>query len=86
MIFGMHFFNVKHLTFSRDVAGEWPVFLPTSRLGTIRPEDVAVTAMSADATRHHVDCALPTDSNMVLVVVEQFRQNNWSYMGSGVPG
>ena len=55
------------LTFSWDVAGEWPVFHPTSCSG---PEDVAVTAMSADAAGRQVDCALPTDSNRVSVVVE----------------
>ena len=58
----------------------------TSRSGTIRPEDVGVTAMSADAGRRQVDCALPTDSNMVSVVVERFRQDSWSRVGSGVPG
>ena len=45
--------------------------------GTIRPEDVAVTAMSADAARRQVDCALPTHSNMVY---------GWFHVGSGVPG
>ena len=60
------------LTFSRDIAGEWPVFHPTSRSGTIQTEDVAVTAMSADAARCQVDCDLPTDSNMVSVVGERF--------------
>ena len=58
------------LTFSRDVAGEWPVFHPTSRSVTVRPEDVEVTAMSADAARRQVDCALPTDSDRVSLVME----------------
>ena len=79
----------EQLTFSRDVAGEWPVFHPTSRSVTVQPEDVEVTAMSADAARRQVDCALPTDSNRVSVVVEGLRQDSkycWSRMGSHVPG
>ena len=74
------------LTFSRDVSGEQPVLHPMSHSGTMQPEDVVVTSMSADAARRQVDCALPTDPNMVSVVVEQFRQGSWSCVGSGVPG
>ena len=57
------------LTFSRDVAGEWPVFHPTSHSVAVQSEDVEVTAMSADAAWGQVDCALPTDSDKVSVVV-----------------
>ena len=42
--------------------------------------------MSADAARRQVDFALPTDSNMVSVVVERFRQDSWYRVGSGVSG
>ena len=62
------------------------MFHPTSRSVTVPPEDVEVTAMSADAARRQVDCALPTDSNRVSVIVEGLRYDSWSRMGSDVPG
>ena len=62
------------------------MFHPTSRSVTVRPEDVEVTAVSADAARRQVDCALPTDSDRVYVVVEGLRQDSWSRMRSDVPG
>ena len=52
------------------MAGEWPVFHPTFRSVAVRSEDVEVTAMLVDAARGQVDCALPTDSDRVSVVVE----------------
>ena len=61
------------------------MFHPTSLSVTVRPEDVEVIAMSADAARRQVDCALPTDSNRVSVVVEGLRQDSWSRVGSDVP-
>ena len=62
------------------------MFHPTSRSVTVRHEDVEVTAMSANAARCQLDCALPTDSDRVSAVVEGLRQDSWSRMGSDVPG
>ena len=74
------------LTISRDMAGEWPVFHPTSCSAAVRSEDVEVTARLVDAARGQVVCALPTDSDRVSVVVEGLRQDSWSCAGSDVSG
>ena len=73
------------LTISRDMAVEWPVFHPTSRSVAVQSDDVEVPAMSLDAARCQVDCALPTGSDRVSVVVEELRQDSWSRAGSDVP-
>ena len=73
------------LIFFWDMAGEWPVFHPTSRSVAARSEDVEVTVMSVDAARGQVDCALPTGSDRVSV--EGLRQDSWSrvQLDSDVP-
>ena len=58
------------------MAGEWPVFHPTSRSVAVRSEDVEVTAMSVNTARGQVDCVLPTDSDRVSVLVEGLRQDS----------
>ena len=73
------------LTISRDMAVEWPVLHPTSRSVAVQSDDVEVFAMSVDAARCQVDCALPTGSDRVSAVVEELQQDSWSRAGSDVP-
>ena len=58
------------------------MFHSMSHSVAVRSEDVEVTAMPVDAARGQLDCALPTDSDRVSVVVEELRHDSWYCVGN----
>ena len=58
------------LTTSQDMAVMRPWFHRASRLVAVRSDGVGVSAVTVDATRRRVDCALST--SLMSVVAEEF--------------